>query len=971
MPGHAIAPVTLRVLGTFDAAVSGEALRLGGPIQRAVLARILVAGSMPVSAERIVEDVWGARMAPEAAHPQVSRLRGLLGGDAIPKRRGGYVVDRSVVPVDADAFVAEVDEGRRALARGADEEAAVALESALSRWVGERAFAGVVDVAEVDVEAGRLADLQVIAAEALADAHVRLGRGGDDVGRLGELASRYPLRETLAARLMTALYAAGRQADALAAYETCRRSLADQLGVDPAPPLRRVHEAVLAQEALVSVSAAGPALRSNLPQRTRAFVGRPELTAQVDAALDDAGRRPSAVVLYGMPGAGKTELACEIAHGRRRAGRVAWWVAAEDPAGTAAGLADLAAALGIGKHSREEDTRAALWAELDRSPGWVLVYDNADEPARLEPYLPSAVHGDVIITSRDQAWRRLARPIPVPSLKRAESVAYVVERSGDPDAAAAAELAELLGDLPLALQQACAYVEQTGMSVPDYVRLFRAHQDVLLRDPGTVATTWGLAFDRLRRRSALAAGVLETMSFLAADAVAVEMLWPLADGDELDVQEAIGELLRLSLVDRKGATLRVHRLVQDVVRARLPEAIARERLDGAVALCLAVPDVDGGAAAHLVQLAAHSAALASVPWGLVDALAGVARRFAERALYPAAEQVLVAALGLVEVSGTAIERGALLCQLGEVLDAAGRLTDALDLHRRAVDLLDAQPAADDLVVAHAYNRLGHVLNCADETAGAIAAHEQALKTLRGAGRDDLAAPVLVDLGYTLWADGLLDRAADALNAGRNSLAPGHRTWAHATAGLGMVAQDRGRVDEAIALQQTAIAEFTRISGADHPDTAQAMDKLGYALRLRQRSGEAIVQHERAVRLLERVLGPDDPRVAMTLSNLGLALGDAGLTDPAVEVHARAHQLFLTALGPAHASTLMAGRRRAVALAVAGRHTQAVTLIQDVLAALRDRVGDAELGAIATDAALVYAAAGDEDAARRWRATAMS
>ena len=571
MPGRAAAPVTLCVLGVLEAVADGASLRLGGPIQRAVLARILVAGSVPVSAERLVEDVWGGRAGPVAVHPFVSRLRRVLGRDAIPQRRGGYVVDRDLVTVDADRFVAEVDGGRRALARGADAEAAVLLESALDRWNGERAFAGVADVADVvvvDAEADRLDELRVAAAEALADAHMRLGRGGEDVDRLGELVQRYPLREPLAARQVMALYAAGRQADALAAYERCRRELADQLGVDPAPALRRVHAAVLAQEALGAVSAAGPALRSNLPQRARVFVERPELAALVETALDDAARRP--VVLYGMPGAGKTELACELAHRRQRAGRAAWWVAAEDPAGTAAGLADLATALGIGARARAEDTRAALWAELDRAPGWVLVFDNADEPARLEPYLPTAVHGDVIITSRDQAWRRLARPIPVPSLTRAESIAYVVERSGDQDTTAAGELADLLGDLPLALQQACAYVEQTGMTVPDYVRLYRGRQAEL----GVVATTWGLAFDRLRRRSPLAAGVLETMSFLAADAVAVEMLWPLADGDELDVQEAIGELLRLSLVDRKGPILRVHRLVQDVVRLGLSPATA-------------------------------------------------------------------------------------------------------------------------------------------------------------------------------------------------------------------------------------------------------------------------------------------------------------------------------------------------------------------------------------------------------------
>ena len=970
MPGRAAAPVTLCVLGVLEAVADGASLRLGGPIQRAVLARILVAGSVPVSAERLVEDVWGGRAGPVAVHPFVSRLRRVLGRDAIPQRRGGYIVDRDLVTVDADQFVAEVDGGRRALARGADAEAAVLLESALDRWNGERAFAGVADVADVvvvDAEADRLDELRIAAAEALADAHMRLGRGGEDVDRLGELVQRYPLREPLAARQVMALYAAGRQADALAAYERCRRELADQLGVDPAPALRRVHAAVLAQEALGAVSAAGPALRSNLPQRARVFVERPELAELVETALDDAARRP--VVLYGMPGAGKTELACELAHRRQRAGRAAWWVAAEDPAGTAAGLADLATALGIGARARAEDTRAALWAELDRAPGWVLVFDNADEPARLEPYLPTAVHGDVIITSRDQAWRRLARPIPVPSLTRAESIAYVVERSGDQDTTAAGELADLLGDLPLALQQACAYVEQTGMTVPDYVRLYRGHQAEL----GAVATTWGLAFDRLRRRSPLAAGVLETMSFLAADAVAVEMLWPLADGDELDVQEAIGELLRLSLVDRKGPILRVHRLVQDVVRFGLSPATARSRLDAAARLCLSVEADGRDAAAHLVQVAAHSEALRRVPAGLLDGLAAVARRFAQRALYPAAEQVLTAALRLLDVLGDApgatIQRGTLLCQLGEVLDAAGRLRAALDLHRRAVELLDAEPRADDLVLAHAYNRFGHVLNCADDTAGAVAAHERSLKTLRAAHRDDLAAPVLVDLGYTLWADGLLDRAGEALTAGRDLLPADSRDWAHATAGLGMVAQDRGRVEEAVDLQRRAIDAFTRVCGPDHPDTAQAMDKLGYALRLLHRPEEAIEQHRRAVGLLARVLGDDDTRVAMTLSNLGLALGDACQAEAAIETQTRAHQLFQAALGPTHASTLMAGRRRAVALAAAGRTAQAVPLIQEVLAALVDRVGETELGAIAEDVALVYAAAGDADAAKEWRSRA--
>ena len=209
-------------------------------------------------------------------------------------------------------------------------------------------------------------------------------------------------------------------------------------------------------------------------------------------------------------------------------------------------------------------------------------------------------------------------------------------------------------------------------------------------------------------------------------------------------------------------------------------------------------------------------------------------------------------------------------------------------------LLDGTVDPDDPVrpdvLAHAYNRLGHVLNCADEAAAAVVAHRRALDVLRGAGRCDLEPEVLIDLGYTLWGSGALDAAEEALRSGRAMLEEqgrlDERGWAHATAGLGMVEQDAGRLDEAVAYQRAAIVAFTDVLGADHPDTAQTFDKLGYALRLQGRVPEAIEAHQRGVRLLERVLGPDDSRVGMALSNLGLALADAGSWEQAVDVQSR-------------------------------------------------------------------------------------
>ncbi len=970
--------VLLRVLGDFAARVDGRDAPLGGPRQRAVLARVLVADADGVSAEQVVEDVWGERHGPSAAasvHAYVSRLRRVLGKDALPHHDRGYVLDRRVVDVDADLFGAEVDRARRAIAR--DEEEGVALlEAALARWRGPDAFGPVRDAPFLAPAAARLEELRLTAAEALADVHARRGRAAEDVALLTELADRDPLRESLAVRLVQALYAADRQAEALGAYERCRRELAEQLGVHPTPALRRVHAAVLAQEPVPR--AAGSVLPTNLPPRNRGFVGRAELLDRLAAALDDDAHWSHAVALTGLPGVGKTELALELAHRRRREGRVAWWVTADDPAGTATGLADLAAAMGIVAFERGEDARAALWAELDRTPGWILVFDNADDPAQLEPFLPAARHGDIVITSRNPAWRRLARPQPVAEMARADAVAYLAARTGG-DLSDCDALAELLGDLPIALEQACAYIEQTGMPVLDYLHLFLERRERLLLHPPpgagrAVATTWGLAFDRLRERSERAAALLETMAFLAPDAIAVATLRRLGGvgSDELDLHDALAELLRLSLVDRDQGVLRVHRLVQDVVRARLPEPVRRQRLAEAAALCTGpnagADDDDGGdIAAHLVTLAGHADALRTVPAGLVEALAELASRQAARALYGAAEHVLVVALRLHDAGADPVLHGRLLCRLGEVLDAAGHLGPALDLHRRAVAILDRAVDADDpddtVVLAHAYNRLGHVLNCADDAVAAIAAHERALTALQKAGRDDLVPPVLVDLGYTLWGAGRLRSAGEALRSGRAMLEGrgrrDGRDWAHATAGLGMVEQDLGHVETAVELQRAAIAVFTRACGPDHPDTAQGLDKLGYALRLLGRVGEAVEAHLRAVRLLERVLGTDDSRVGMALTNLGLAYADAGRAPDAVEAQARAHRIFEAALGPTHASTLLAARRLAVALARGGHGGRARALMDRVLEAVAGRVeqNSAEWERLAGEAALVYGSAG--------------
>ena len=955
------ARVSLRVLGTFEANVDGHPVPLGGPRQRAVLARVVVADGSTVPAEQIVEDVWGgtAGSTPSMVHVYVSRLRRALGGEAISRRAGGYLLDRGVVAVDAEAFETDVARGRGLLAKGDDEVAATVLEGALDRWVGPRAFGDLANLPFLEIITARLEELRVSAAETLADAHARRGRAAGDVALLEELAAHDPLRESLALRLVTALYDAGRQADALAAFERCRRSLADQLGVDPAPPLRRVHAAVLAQEAPTAAAAVGRRPPVNLPPRNRSFTGRGSLLAEVDRLLDDDSHRPRAVALSGLAGVGKTELALEVAYRRHREGRVAWWIVADDPAGTATGLADLAAAAGVPQYEREEDTREALWTELDRNPGWMIVFDNAVEPRELEPFLPAAQHGDVIITSHNPAWRRLARPIGLPPLIRAESVAFVTARSGDPDRAGADALAGLLGDLPLALEQACAYIEQTGMSIPDYVRLFQTRRaNLLLGDRGgpgpTIATTWGLAFDRLRVRSALATTVLETAAFLAPDAIDVAVLAPLAT-DELDLNDAVGELLRLSLVDREGTQLRVHRLVQDVIRDRLPEPVRRERFAIAAGLCDAPSrGDDAGAAAwaaHLVVLAEHGEQLGMVPDRLVESLSALARRYAGRALYPAATQVLDAALRLIRVPAHAgpataerqVQEGRLLCQLGEVLRRRRPAAEALQLHRDAVRMLQPVVGPDDVALAHAHNRLGHVLNCADDIEGAIVVARARVgragpgRTRRpapaGAHRPGIHAvgrrPARTGRRGAAGRPGRADRPAAGATAGTGRTPPPGWAWSSRTAG-----------------------SSPRPSATSGPSSRSSPGSAGPTTRTPRRrwTSSATCCGCRArwpsrwpatsgrCACWSGCWAPTTRGSGWPLTNLGLAYADADQPERAVQSQTRARAIFLAQLGPTHAHTLLAGRRLAVALARTDQPLRARALVEEVLADRRAPAG---------------------------------
>ncbi|MEU8385196.1 BTAD domain-containing putative transcriptional regulator, partial [Streptosporangium sp. NPDC048865] len=291
-----------------DAAGSGGngEVPLGGPARRALLGLLLARAGEVVTADLLIDDLYGSRPPKGAAHAlqsQVSRLRRILGHEAgIEAVPSGYRLVVDPADLDAHRFERLSDEGRRALLGGDPAGAAVLLRRALGLWRGP-ALADAADAASVQALVLRLEERRLAALEDRIEADLRRGEHRAAVPELQELTTRHPLRERLRSLLMRALRAGGRQAEALLVFEETRRLLADELGADPSAELAAVHRELLRGERPYEPPAP--------PAQLTSFVGRDEDLAEVTRLLGTA----RLVTLLGPGGAGKTRLSVEVAGG--------------------------------------------------------------------------------------------------------------------------------------------------------------------------------------------------------------------------------------------------------------------------------------------------------------------------------------------------------------------------------------------------------------------------------------------------------------------------------------------------------------------------------------------------------------------------------------------------------------------------------------------------------------------------------
>jgi hypothetical protein len=339
----------------------------------------------------------------------------------------------------------------------------------------------------------------------------------------------------------------------------------------------------------------------NVPPRNPNFTGRETELGRIRGWLDG---HPTVTVhaLHGMGGIGKTQAAIEYAH--RYAGEydLVWWVNAEQAALIGDQFARLAEQIGLPPLPDPEAMLAAVCQALRGRDRWLLIFDNAEDPREIRPLLPGGA-GHVLITTRRSGFRSLGEVLNLDTLDRPDAIALLRRRAPELTEAQAGELAGRLGDLPLALDQAAAYLDQTGMPPEEYLLLLdtrgadlhgRGHA---AGHPGNVATVWSVSMDHLQATVPAAVQLLQLCAWLAPEPVPLDLFTahssllpePLATAaaDPVAFSDAVGALADYSLARRPGGTLVVHRLIQDVTRHRTfgqPAATEDKPLETVLAL---------------------------------------------------------------------------------------------------------------------------------------------------------------------------------------------------------------------------------------------------------------------------------------------------------------------------------------------------------------------------------------------------
>ncbi|WP_317454031.1 FxSxx-COOH system tetratricopeptide repeat protein [Streptomyces sp. TRM68416] len=723
-----------------------------------------------------------------------------------------------------------------------------------------------------------------------------------------------------------------------------------------------------------------PRVWGNIPPRNPNFTGRVDLLERLSERLREGTTTVLPEAIHGMGGVGKTQLAIEYAYRHQSEYDVVWWIPAERPGQIGQALVELAQRLGLVTSAEANIATPALREALREGrpySRWLLIFDNADSPERVRDYFPTGGSGTILVTSRNRRWSVVGPSLEVDVFTREESK-ELLRRSGSEelDDAEADRLAEALGDLPLALEQAAAWRAETGMPVSEYLRLFEHKRAELLEvSPPPdyqlpVAAAWNVSLDHLETRSRTALRLLQLCSYFAPDPISRSIFSGLggstidpeldrALNDPMRLARAIREINRYSLarIDHRTNSIEMHRLVQAVLIHRMtPEEQNRMR-NGAHTL-LAAADPKGPSQSanwpRYAELYGHVIASGAIesdqPWvrELVMNVAKylwywgdhrVALEFSEQAwetwqrrFGEEDQQTLLIGWWL----------GFVFLRVGRYDDASRVVSRLRHVYTRTAPT-DREDNREDALVA--LNLEAAVRRAQGEFAAGAELDEMAYDRARRAfGEDDPTTLVTAhNLGVSLRVVGdfqralELDRRTHAMKTrlfGRD-----HQQSLVTEASVAVDVRETGDYVGARSLQQAVVDGYRATFGSSNPTTLERIRQLSEASRKEGDHAAALELAREASEQLTRRYGNTHPDSLLAALTLSVALRHNGELEEARERGETARERFRKVFPAHHPHIAAADVDLAVTLRLLGRAQEAKELDEAALESLTGRLGE--------------------------------
>jgi tetratricopeptide (TPR) repeat protein len=709
----------------------------------------------------------------------------------------------------------------------------------------------------------------------------------------------------------------------------------------------------------------------SVPARNSGFTGRAAILEQ----LRDQLSTKSAQSLYGLGGVGKTQIALEYAHRFAADYDVVWWISGDQTSMVRSSLAQLGAQLELATgESVTERVEAVLDALRRGSPyaRWLIVLDNADSPEELRPFIPQGP-GHMIITSRNQGWVRPEVAIEVGVFDREESIAFLRRQVPQIGEADAIRVADKLGDLPLAIEQAGAWLSATAMPVSDYLELLDTsllrmlEENIPVEYQQSATATWSLSLDRMREEMPAAAKLLELCAFFAPEPIPMSLV----RGDRFvnvlvpydpSLRDPIlhGRMIReigryaLAKVDPRQSSIQIHRLVQAVIRSRLDDA---ERIENRVhvheVLAAANPrDPDNAETwpayadlrPHVVPSGALESANPEVRLLVID----LVRYLWRIADYVASQELAEEALkhwtrGTDERIADPVVL-LLRFHLANALRLQAQYAKAYEIDQDAYDRLSELEGVDHPYTLMVAQSIGADLRQLGRYAPAREIDDDTLGRYREVfGPDNprtLMAANNLAVSQRLAGDFLGATAMDEDTYSRRQrvLGPRHPHTLFSASSYGRDLRESGEFTESRKLLESTLEVTRSVLGAEHPETLSTAKNLAVTLR---KLGELRAAHamtsETLVRL-QRVLGRNHPETLACLVNLACDLSAVRKDTEARDTAEDALDRYRTVLGNDHAFTQACTNNLAIFIRIQGHAEIARPLAQGALDNLRNSLG---------------------------------